>query len=159
MHKSYAWNGVIQQQLDELVDIHEYVDFTWEGMVIYDVRRSPMDQPTKSECAATERSSDCLSECDGERSGIAAAPRAPKSLCPDEPEKERKPEISELFTVTYPPKCKKGLLLSMEDLDNGGGWLPENSARDWQVLDTENRDTVVYSAKLHLSIKVAYLEL
>jgi len=111
--------------------------------VIYDVRRSPMDQPTKAEYAAAEPSSDGLSECDGERSGIAAAPRAPKSLCQDEPEEERKPEISELFTVTYPPKCKNGLLLSMEELENGGGWLPENSAQDWQVLESENCDTIV----------------
>ena len=141
------------------MDIHEYVDFTWEGKVIYDVRRSPMDQPTKSEYAAAEPSSDGLSECDGERSGIAAAPRAPKGLCQDEPEEERKPEISELYTVTYPPKCKNGLLLSMEELENGGGWLPENSARDWQVLESENCDTIVYSAELDLAIKVAYLEL
>ena len=47
----------------------------------------------------------------------------------------------------------------MEEMDNGGGWLPENSARDWQVLESENSDAVVYSAKLHLSISVAYLGL
>ncbi len=99
------------------MDIHEYVDFTWKGKVIYDVRRSPMDQPTKAEYAAAEPSSDCLSECDGERSGIAAAPRAPKSLYQDEPGKEGKPVISELFTVIYPPKCKKGL----SSLDGGDG--------------------------------------
>ena len=141
------------------MDIHEYVDFTWEGTVIYDVRRSPRDQPTKAEYAAAEPSSDGLSECDGERSGIAAAPRAPKSLYQDEPEEKKEPEISEHFTVIYPPKCKNGLLLSMEALEDGGSWLPENSARDWQVLESEKCDTVVYSAKLPLSIKVAYLGL
>ena len=47
----------------------------------------------------------------------------------------------------------------MEELENGGGWLPENSAQDWQVLESENCDPVVYSAKLDLAIKVAYLEL
>ena len=139
------------------MDIHEYVDFTWEGKVIYDVRRHPCDQPSCR--VAAEPSSDGHSECDGERSGIAAAPRAPKSLYQDEPEKEGEPVISELFTIIYPPKCKKGLLVWMEEMDNGGGWLPENSARDWQVLESENCDTVVYSAKLDLSIKVAYLEL
>ena len=40
-HKAYAWNGVVQQALDELVDIHEYVEFTWAGQVMYDVRRHP----------------------------------------------------------------------------------------------------------------------
>ena len=159
MHKSYAWNGVIQQQLDELVDIHEYVDFTWEGTVIYDVRRPPNDQPTKSEHAATEPGSDCPSECDGERSGIAAPPRAPRSLYKDEPEEKKEPEISEHFTVIYPPKCKNGLLLSMEALEDGGSWLPENSAQDWQVLEFEDCDTMVFSAELDLKIKVAYLEL
>ncbi len=130
-----------------------------EGKVIYDVRRHPLDQPTKAEYAAAEPSSDGHSECDGERSGIAAAPRAPKSLSQHEPEKEGKPVSSELFTVIYPPNSKNGLLVWMEEMDNGGGWLPENSARDWQVIESENSDTVVYSAKLHLSIRVAYLGL
>ena len=37
-----------------------------EGKVIYDVRRHPLDQPTKAEYAAAEPSSDGHSECDGE---------------------------------------------------------------------------------------------
>ena len=147
----------MQQALDELVDIHEYVEFTWEGQVIYDVRRHPCDQPSCR--VADEPSSDGHSECDGERSGIAAAPRAPRSLCRHEPEKEGKPVISDHFTVIYPPNSKNGLLVWTEEMDNGGGWLPENPARDWKVIESENSDTVVYSAKLHLSISVAYLGL
>ena len=147
----------MQQALDELVDIPEYVEFTWEGKVIYDVRRHPCDQPSCR--VADEPSSDGHSEFDGERGGFAAAPRAPRSLCQHEPEKESQPDISDHFVVIYPPNCKNGLLLCTEDLLNGGFWLLENPARDWKVIESENSDTVVYSAKLHLSISVAYLGL
>ena len=144
----------MQQALDELVDIHEYVEFTWEGQVIYDVRRHHSDQPSCR--VADEPSSDGHSECDGERSGFAAAPRAPRSLSSQEPEKEA--VISDHFVVIYPPNSTKALLVCAEDGDNSA-WLPENPARDWKVMESENSDAVVYSAKLLVSISVAYLGL
>ena len=145
----------MQQALDELVHVPEYVEFTWEGQVIYDVRRHHSDQPSCR--VADEPSSEGHSELDGERGGFAAAPRAPRSLCQHEPEKESQPDISDQFVVIYPPHCKNGLLLCTEDLLNGGFWLLENPARDWKVIESENSDTVVYSAKLGLSTKVDYL--
>ena len=144
----------MQQALDELVHVPEYVEFTWEGQVIYDVRRHHSDQPSCR--VADEPSSDGHSEFDGERGGFAAAPRAPRSLCQHEPEKESQPEISDHYVVIYPPHCKNGLLLCTEELLNGGRWLLENPARDWKVIETENCETVVFSDKLRVSTKVDY---
>ena len=144
----------MQQALDELVHVPEYVEFTWEGQVIYDVRRHHSDQPSCR--VADEPSSDGHSEFDGERGGFAAAPRAPRSLCQHEPEKESQPEISDHYVVIYPPHCKNGLLLCTEELLNGGFWLLENPARDWKVIETENCETVVFSAKLRQMTKVDY---
>ena len=144
----------MEQALDELVDIHEYVEFTWAGQVMYDVRRDPGDQPSCR--VADEPSSDGHSECDGERSGFAPAPRAPSNLSSQESEKEA--VISDHFVVIYPPNSKKGLLVCTE-VGDSSAWLPENPARDWKVMERENADTVVYSAKLLVSVSVAYLGL
>ena len=144
----------MQQALDELVDVPEYVEFTWEGKVIYDVRRHPCDQPSCR--VADEPSSDGHSEFDGERGGFAAAPRAPRSLCQPEPETDFQPEISDHYVVIYPPHCKRGLLLCTDNLLHGGRWLLDNPAQDWQVFDTENGETVAFSDHLRLMTKVDY---
>ena len=144
----------MQQSLDELVHVPEYVEFTWEGKVIHDVRRHHLDQPISR--VADEPSSEGHSELDGERGGFAAAPRAPRSLCQPEPEKDIQPEISDHYVVIYPPHSKRGLLLCTDNLLHGGRWLLDNPAQDWQVFDTENGETVAFSDHLRQMTKVDY---
>ena len=144
----------MQQPLDELVHVPEYVEFTWEGKVIHDVRRHHLDQPISR--VADEPSSEGHSELDGERGGFAAAPRAPRSLCQPEPEKDSQPEISDHYVVIYPPRCKSGLLLCTDNIHQGARWLKENPEQDWQVFDTESGETVAFSDHLRLMTKVDY---